>query len=316
MKIHCPKCNSIIDTEADPEHIGHEPDFAFCRNPDCLWVTNLKTDVYSLVCQPIGTPRERPFVPAGNNAQIDPLVFGEIKSYSDNAYSFLEGGDFDSARAWFFKWVEYVKQGSRVYKELEDELDRAKKAYSDFAKTDPAYIKCCEVLLPTIRDNPGILQTDIYKILSYIPKEVLSYTLYFVADHGRVLRIKKGRTYTLSLLDEPLIAGDIVWSQMREHFRDMVQIIDIRPYWQYFTVGDDDVRPSHRPLHGIIKPADDSFWKVWFPPNGDKCRCTVVSLSEGEMREEKLRVTQKIPFKPGHELPEEGYRFDPWKVFL
>jgi len=42
----------------------------------------------------------------------------------------------------------------------------------------------------------------------------------------------------------------------------------------------------------------------------------VVSLSEDEMKLERLEVTNEIHFLPGQELPELGYRFDPWKLFL
>lgn len=47
MKVYCPKCGSVIDTEDDPKSIGDEPEFAFCRNEDCLEVINLKYDKLS-----------------------------------------------------------------------------------------------------------------------------------------------------------------------------------------------------------------------------------------------------------------------------
>lgn len=49
MKIYCPKCRSIIDTDLDPESVGNEPEFAFCRNESCLEVINLKYDKYPVV---------------------------------------------------------------------------------------------------------------------------------------------------------------------------------------------------------------------------------------------------------------------------
>lgn len=44
MKIFCPKCQAVVDTEADPEYAGNEPDFAFC--PNCEHIISLKLDVY------------------------------------------------------------------------------------------------------------------------------------------------------------------------------------------------------------------------------------------------------------------------------
>lgn len=44
MKIFCPKCHAVIDTEADPEYAGNEPDFAFCHI--CEHIVALKIDEY------------------------------------------------------------------------------------------------------------------------------------------------------------------------------------------------------------------------------------------------------------------------------
>jgi len=53
---------------------------------------------------------------------------------------------------------------------------------------------------------------------------------------------------------------------------------DALPYWQYVTVGDDNVRDEHRALDGIIMPADSPFWRDHFPPWDWGCRCQAVPL--------------------------------------
>jgi SPP1 gp7 family putative phage head morphogenesis protein len=53
---------------------------------------------------------------------------------------------------------------------------------------------------------------------------------------------------------------------------------DALPYWQYITVGDDNVRDEHRALDGVILPADSPFWRDHFPPWDWGCRCQVVPL--------------------------------------
>jgi SPP1 gp7 family putative phage head morphogenesis protein len=50
------------------------------------------------------------------------------------------------------------------------------------------------------------------------------------------------------------------------------------PYWQYWTVGDDRVRPEHRVLHRFTARADDPVWMKIYPPNGFNCRCSVIPL--------------------------------------
>lgn len=51
---------------------------------------------------------------------------------------------------------------------------------------------------------------------------------------------------------------------------------------QYRTAHDNRVRPEHKPLHGITLPVSDPFWDEFFPPNGWRCRCTVVQVRKGK----------------------------------
>ena len=47
---------------------------------------------------------------------------------------------------------------------------------------------------------------------------------------------------------------------------------------QYRTAGDDRVRPEHAALNGVTLPPSDDFWESYYPPNGWRCRCTVVQV--------------------------------------
>lgn len=42
---------------------------------------------------------------------------------------------------------------------------------------------------------------------------------------------------------------------------------------QYRTALDDKVREVHREMEGITLPVSDPFWKMYYPPNGWRCRC-------------------------------------------
>jgi SPP1 gp7 family putative phage head morphogenesis protein len=53
----------------------------------------------------------------------------------------------------------------------------------------------------------------------------------------------------------------------------------IFPYWQYQTMGDSHVRPTHRALDGLVLPAESPFWQTHFPPWDWGCRCIVIPLS-------------------------------------
>ncbi len=58
--------------------------------------------------------------------------------------------------------------------------------------------------------------------------------------------------------------------------------IDVLPFWQYWTVGDDRVRPEHAVLDGFAAHANDPVWMKIYPPNGFNCRCSVVPILAAE----------------------------------
>lgn len=68
-----------------------------------------------------------------------------------------------------------------------------------------------------------------------------------------------------------------------------------RPYLQYQTAGDSNVRPEHQEWDGIILPIDDPWWSTHLPLNGWGCRCTVRSLSERQIEQEGLKISESAP---------------------
>ncbi len=54
-------------------------------------------------------------------------------------------------------------------------------------------------------------------------------------------------------------------------------VLEELPYVQYRTVGDARVRESHRVLDGLIFRADDPAFASIYPPNGYRCRCSIVA---------------------------------------
>lgn len=77
--------------------------------------------------------------------------------------------------------------------------------------------------------------------------------------------------------------------------------------YQYSTVGDDRVRPSHAALDGTKLPKEDPFWHKFWPPNGYNCRCTVIPIFTQE------RIKRPPKFIPGTDepiAPDEGFAFN------
>lgn len=88
---------------------------------------------------------------------------------------------------------------------------------------------------------------------------------------------------------------------------------------QYRTANDDRVRDSHKTLNGTTLPVSDPFWDSYFPPNGWRCRCTVVQVLKEKYpvdnSAEKMRIADKITV----ELDSKGrdrnamFRYNPGK---
>ena len=107
------------------------------------------------------------------------------------------------------------------------------------------------------------------------------------------------------------------------HYKSMTDetVMKMRPYWQYQTAGDGKVRESHAVMEGRVYPADDPIWDIWYPPNGFKCRCIVVSLSERQVKSMGLHVETQPPHDVDYStgeirflFPDKGFSNNPAKA--
>lgn len=90
------------------------------------------------------------------------------------------------------------------------------------------------------------------------------------------------------------------------------EIDDILWGYEYATVGDDRVRPTHEAMDGVRYPKDHPIWRRIWPPNGYNCRCITVEIFRGE------RIARTVPMpleavvdgarvEPG---PDDGWEFN------
>lgn len=66
-------------------------------------------------------------------------------------------------------------------------------------------------------------------------------------------------------------------------WQQILRLSDRRPWLRYAAILDDRTRDQHRGWHGVIRRFDDAFWQTHYPPNGWRCRCTVISLSDANL---------------------------------
>ena len=78
-------------------------------------------------------------------------------------------------------------------------------------------------------------------------------------------------------------------------YRQMMEVRKSRPFWQYSAVNDSRTRPLHAAMNGKIFPVESPFWDTWYPPNGFRCRCGVVTLSAEEIKRDGLSVETGDP---------------------
>lgn len=111
------------------------------------------------------------------------------------------------------------------------------------------------------------------------------------------------------------------------HYKSMSETKKLRPFWKYITAGDGEVRDSHRAMEGKVFAADDPIWNIWYPPNGFGCRCSVVSLTRGQVERQGIKVSHEAPYDVDMETgeilykkPDKGFSNNPardkWKPDL
>lgn len=113
-------------------------------------------------------------------------------------------------------------------------------------------------------------------------------------------------------------------------YKQLVQAVQDRPYWMYDAVNDSRTRPLHAALDGKVFPAGSSFWDTWYPPNGYRCRCSVVSLTGRDVEQRGYDVEEedisgklieprdprtglKMPARPL--VPDPGFSGNPGKSY-
>ena len=86
------------------------------------------------------------------------------------------------------------------------------------------------------------------------------------------------------------------WAQMARS-----EVIEQRPYWMYDAVLDSRTTSICRERNGVVRPADDPWWRSNWPPLHFNCRSGVRSLTSEQAQ--ARGITQQLP----KESPQEGF---------
>lgn len=127
-----------------------------------------------------------------------------------------------------------------------------------------------------------------------------------VDEDGKARVYQKGNASRLDLIFRQNVMTAYAagrWQRQQEAKKE-------RPYLRYSAIMDGRTRPAHRALDNLVFPVDDPFWLIFYPPNGFRCRCIVVSLSRREVSPEEVRhgegnmTEREVELKPDRDTGE------------
>lgn len=82
---------------------------------------------------------------------------------------------------------------------------------------------------------------------------------------------------------ETVFNSNMQSAYMAGKFHQLNRLGEFFPYWQYITMDDGKVRPSHEAMHMAVYHKDDPIWREWYPPNGFGCRCDVEAADDDDL---------------------------------
>ncbi|WP_029896827.1 phage minor head protein [Desulfohalovibrio reitneri] len=94
---------------------------------------------------------------------------------------------------------------------------------------------------------------------------------------------------------ETIFRNNVQSAYMAGRHAQMMRAAQARPYWRYVAVKDSRTRPSHLALNGMVYRHEHPFWKQFYPPNGHRCRCSVVTLSGRQVEARGYQVEEDMP---------------------
>ena len=75
---------------------------------------------------------------------------------------------------------------------------------------------------------------------------------------------------------------------------------DILPYLKYSAIVE-IACPTCKKLNNIVRPADDEFWDIYYPPNCPECRCIVEQHEKSDIKN-PTDLSKKKLFIPNEEF--------------
>ena len=79
------------------------------------------------------------------------------------------------------------------------------------------------------------------------------------------------------------------------HYRQLTDPDSPFAYWRYSAINDSRTRPTHLAMDGRTWRTDNPVWDTWFPPNGYRCRCSVIGVTQRQVDARGVTIEQHDP---------------------
>ena len=201
-------------------------------------------------------------------------------------------------------WADKVKLSSGDFRKLSDEAKSRAFAVSGMAKGD-----------------------ELETVFNSIQKAIEGKKTFadFKKDCAEIMERRGWSSWRM----ENIFRTNVQGAYMAGRWKQVSRTAQMRPYGKYSAVRDSRTRPTHAALNGKVYPLDHPFWNTWWPPNGFKCRCDVITLSQRQVEKQGLTVEKddptggliepvdsktgrKMPARPL--MPDTGFAHNPGKT--
>ena len=127
-----------------------------------------------------------------NGVREEYFALGSLVQYMEDVRKLC-----DSMGECFSEWASVKVANPIVYQQEKERLQYMEANLPELLKQEAMIKNLRKDLLQIVTDNPGILQTDVYKRFSPDLKNTVSNELYQLWSQEKISREKQGRTYSL-----------------------------------------------------------------------------------------------------------------------
>lgn len=91
---------------------------------------------------------------------------------------------------------------------------------------------------------------------------------------------KGGRNWRTRIIYDTNVYAAYNRGRLQQH----LDLADVMPYWEYQHNDNAHPRPLHVQLDGTIRPANDPFWRYYYPIKAYGCHCTVIAHDDDDLK--------------------------------